>query len=1468
MTPVKPESLPHLPGYNVQRILAKGGMGLVVLARQQRLGRLVAIKLPLHTLTGEGRARFLREARAAAGLRHPNICTLHEVGEHHDQPYLVMDYIDGPTLREWVGEQPTARRSAEVVALLARAIAHAHAKGVIHRDLKPGNVLVERTSGQPVLTDFGLAKVLDEAGDQLSQSGTVQGTPAYMSPEQAAGQSSKVGPLSDVYSLGAILYELLTGRAPYVGSVGEILKLVQTEDPQPPRRINPRIHQDLETVCLKAMARDPSQRYPSALELAEDLERFAAGENVRARRAGRFRRTLRWVKRHPIPVASATAGLLALVVTGTLVFLFLGLVRQKQELDDLRAAFDEGLESPEATPAYFERMEGYLAEFQRLAPKQVPELRERMVQRVAGTIRARLEQPRLTPEAEESIRAALLVLADHAPEAAAVLEQQLHDRRSAWNLLFALQAPFTGWQNTFPDALKLQADSLVRSTDAGGQPGEVVRTREECRGSVRLEAVFDPSWGKASGLGLILNHVEAPTDEVLQLVVSPDGQSVVVACGYAGVPRTNVCDLATGQVRTTLPASNPNYAVAFSPDGRRLVTAGPNGSITLREFPSCREIASVAAHSAALRCLAFAPDGRTLVSGGDDANVHLWAVAEDGNALRLRDSIKRGHGNFVISDVAIAPDGQTLATGGGDGTVRIWDLKTRQLLHILKGHTQQVTRIAFNPTADGPILASSSLDGTVRLWRRGTYQEQAALPARSGYAYGVVFSPDGKTVAVPYAGRCVKLWNVATRSERLTLEGFTDRVSSVAFTPDGRSVVTGDVARTIKRWDAITGRETWALEPSAGYAFVLRLPETRPGENKEPQPATLAAALGQGRPLRMQILRDGRLQRERTVLLSPDAPLRLRAAREGDRLVFRVNDLPLLDFQDVFPLGTLRPGVFALEWPAGVGLQQVRAERRQPPASPSLLEQGDEAYARGDFTAAADFYARQIQTGTSEDTAREARYKRALCLLTLKQPEEALPLLRQEAQGVTEDQRNRWGLLAACQLWLHHLKQHQLDQADEVFKLLETHYRFEQLAALISDELRGQILEAYRHGDTALGLIRQDPQRARYLRRVLDVENLFQAPWQERVQSAHFLSKRYLLNGDTDQAVRTVEEVLQNPELPENLVTLPVSDLVLALRERGDSDRALAELNRRLVETRGQYATAVLPLLRLRARLHAARKEWDLAEKDLADFLRQLNPSEWRNGPMQRADAQLIRGFVRDQRGDSEGALQAWREGLKQIRGTPAHVSCEGFLLASLTNDLTEADIAFFIEYSTRNLGIPAATFIRKGGHFDPSWLASVMRNTWRNPRGRDYARRVAFYDLPYLDVLGIEYALVIAEGFRQGALAGPPSAEQEELIWQASEGVYRAYNRGDFSDAQSFLGLNAWTGVTGFTGWSGLSTSLRRRPELRGPLAYLYGQRYLRLKLPADARTLFETALQDAKPDTPLHRLAKEALDKFPAGK
>jgi hypothetical protein len=397
--------------------------------------------------------------------------------------------------------------------------------------------------------------------------------------------------------------------------------------------------------------------------------------------------------------------------------------------------------------------------------------------------------------------------------------------------------------------------------------------------------------------------------------------------------------------------------------------------------------------------------------------------------------------------------------------------------------------------------------------------------------------------------------------------------------------------------------------------------------------------------------------------------------------------------------------------------------------------------------------------------------------------------------------------------------------------------------------------------------MRYDRKKSRILRRVVDVEILFHAPWSERVQSAHALCTRQLLNEELDDAVRTAEEMLRHPDLPEYLAPMLVLDQVRALRRRGDTARALAELNQRLGAAPWTYPP-LMTLLLERARQLASRGDADAADKDIDTFLKHLKPADWQSGPLLVAIAHTVRGFLRQDRKDAAGAQASWKEALKWIKGTHWQATYWGSLLGSLTNDLTETDVAFTIEDNTRELLIPAALLIRKGGWFEPAWVASVMRNAWRHAPGPEYARRVALDDLSMMDSQGIQFALFIAEAFREGALAGPPNKEQDALIWQVSEGVYRAYTRGEFHNPQAWYGLMAWTGVAGFAGWDSLSSSLAGRPDLRGPLAYLFGQRFLRLKRPADARAMFQAALKDAKPDAPLYRLTRAALDQTPGTK
>jgi serine/threonine protein kinase len=328
-----------MPGYTLLERLGQGGIGVVWKARQEGLNRLVAVKRL--RCAGEGSvealARFRREAKSVARLNHVNIVQIYEIGEHEGEPYLTLEYMEGGSLAEKLAAGPLPPKpAAPLVETLARAVHYAHEQGIIHRDLKPGNVLLA-DDGSPKISDFGLAKQLDAETVQ-TQTGAILGTPSYMAPEQADSRQTSIGPATDVYALGAILYEMLTGRPPFRGpTVLDTLAQVREQEPVPPRQLQPNIRGDLETICLKCLHKEPRRRYGSALELAEDLRRFSNSEPIRARPVGRLERIVKWTRRHP---SKAILGFVALLAPLAIVAGLLGhnhqLKKEIQRADEAR----------------------------------------------------------------------------------------------------------------------------------------------------------------------------------------------------------------------------------------------------------------------------------------------------------------------------------------------------------------------------------------------------------------------------------------------------------------------------------------------------------------------------------------------------------------------------------------------------------------------------------------------------------------------------------------------------------------------------------------------------------------------------------------------------------------------------------------------------------------------------------------------------------------------------------------------------------------------------------------------------------------------------------------------------------------------------------------------------------------------------------------------------------------------------
>ena len=494
------------PGYEITGELGRGGMGVVYQARQSSLKRLVALKMirDAGAASFEQISRFRVEAEAVARLQHPNIVQIFEVGEHEGNPFFALEYVDGGSMAAALADRAwSPEESAGLVETLARALHHAHQRDVIHRDLKPANVLLS-AERVPKVTDFGLAKRLEDGDSGHTRTGAVMGTPSYMSPEQASGRIHQIGPATDIYALGAILYECLTGEVPFRGeSVLDTLELVRSADPKAPSKIRPGIPADLETICLKTMAKEPSARYSSALALAQDLERFRSGEPILGRREGTLRKLRRRFKRHQAPVIAVSALLIAVVAIA--VTLFAG--RSSREARVIEQQITDALDGEIREPAAGDRIEEAVGRLAELDAVRGATARQRLVEHFAAEIRADLKKPRVLAGEAPGLENRLAWLASRDPAAAGELGDNLRARLRTWQPLFDLEEPFANLRELFdPSMVRSDVDRIYAN-----QPVAITKLADA--GTLRVEVDFQGDWPKSNELGILFAHrIDGPRD--------------------------------------------------------------------------------------------------------------------------------------------------------------------------------------------------------------------------------------------------------------------------------------------------------------------------------------------------------------------------------------------------------------------------------------------------------------------------------------------------------------------------------------------------------------------------------------------------------------------------------------------------------------------------------------------------------------------------------------------------------------------------------------------------------------------------------------------------------------------------------------------------------------------------------------------------------------------------------------------
>jgi eukaryotic-like serine/threonine-protein kinase len=788
--------------YELLDEIARGGMGVVYRARQIGLDRFVAVKLLLSgsLATPEVVQRFRAEASAAASLQHPNIVAIHEVGFCDGQHFIAMDYVAGRSLADLVREGPLdARRAASYVKTVAEAIHFAHEHKILHRDLKPSNVLVDQFDA-PHVTDFGLARRLD-AETVLTLSGHVLGSPGYMAPEQAASRGGQIGRHTDVYSLGALLFHLLTGRAPFMaGTIPATLHAVMHTEAVSPRVLVPELPRDLETICLKCLEKEPSRRYATAQQLADELACFLRGEPIKARPVTSMERAWRWAKRKPaLATLIVLVHLVGAVGFSGIVWQWLRAERNATEAAMQRDIAEGRLYAAEMRLAHAEYQEGML-----------------------GSVRERLE-------AWDSSRR------PGRPDWRG-FEWRWLQRLSASTSSEVLATNASGFS-----AVAVSTDGRTLALGAGDGTVELVEARTGARqkswvahpGAIdSVEFVPNRNWlvtigGDDGQLKIwdaeqarLLGSAPCLKGVLARVAVSPDGR--LLAASAAEEYSINLWDITGAPEDANFPRFDRSVVglgpAVFSPDGRTLAIANRDMGF----HPDLYDLESVEVEVEVeplqppqhnfMHSIAFSPDGQWLATGSSDGTVALWDVSRRARAHLFQ-------GNLSIHALTFSADSQTLFAATADRHIHRWALAAPERALILRGHSDRPQALAV--LRDEAALVSASIDGTVRRWRTDSEAlarasgmpaefeifKEAGLPNRG---VALALSVDQRSLAVTFL-RQIYIFDLASGGRRAVIEsanafglGFLVGTRFLAFSPDGAYLALGGAGGWLTLLDATT----------------------------------------------------------------------------------------------------------------------------------------------------------------------------------------------------------------------------------------------------------------------------------------------------------------------------------------------------------------------------------------------------------------------------------------------------------------------------------------------------------------------------------------------------------------------------------------------------------------------------------------------------------------------------------------
>jgi WD40 repeat protein/tRNA A-37 threonylcarbamoyl transferase component Bud32 len=817
--------------FSIIRPHARGGLGAVFVALDTELNREVALKqiLDQHADDPASRQCFLAEAEITGRLEHPGVVPIYGLGfDASGRPFYAMRLVKGQSLKDAIshfhegveGSQTgLGRWVLSLRQLLNRFIAvcnvvqYAHSRGIIHRDLKPSNILLG-PFGETLVVDWGLAKAIgckdvvagiSIPGSNATSPGMPVGTPMFMSPEQAGGWLDQVGPASDVYSLGATLYCLLTGKPPILPSdLLTMLQDVQTAKIISPRLANRRVPAGLEAICVKAMALDPEHRYACPSELARDLECWMADEPVAVFREPISVRLTRWGRRNRTVATGLGALLVSAVAALAIGTILLGWANERAESQRALAEAERS-RAELRTKEVGEKAEAlerqlYINSVNLAQEKyqhsvgQAEELLDRCSPRLRGwewDYLKRLCHLDLATIRSHSVGVNCVAYSLDGTKFVSGGGKSYHDPRAEDRAELILWDAATNREIRRFDGLKGSVHSVAFSPDG----------RMIAAGSGFYQPVSEGRltlWDASTGKPLFDKKTEHLN--VLSVAFSPDGKALAAGLGnYSSTVkgRLTLWEVPTGQRLDDLgmTAQGGVNCVAFSPDGKKIATASAE-LVELWHRAPLTKARELTGHTNWVYAVAFSPDGHQLATGGWDNTIRLWNTA---TAVQL--APLEGHVGFVYT-LSYSPDGRRLASAGADHTIRLWDaIKCRKDL-VLRGHTQGVTSLAFS--RDGRRILSASADRTLKLWD-ATSESELFLRGHKGWVNSVTFSPDGKRLATGSGDRRIILWDALTGKRQLTMEGGKGWVNSVAFSPDGKHLAAAGEYNSVRIWDATSG---------------------------------------------------------------------------------------------------------------------------------------------------------------------------------------------------------------------------------------------------------------------------------------------------------------------------------------------------------------------------------------------------------------------------------------------------------------------------------------------------------------------------------------------------------------------------------------------------------------------------------------------------------------------------------------